>query len=217
MKSRPHNCKFVKIAILKSDPLRFVGLRSLLESQKDFELSSVDLSEIESMPAPDVFLMAERDSINVYDLLEGLRLKRPDIRVVIMGSGNEVEASLAAIAGGAKGYVNENATISEFVSAVRVVSAGLLWASRKVFSLIIDRYSTPSKRMLSAKTLTSRERQVLEMLVGGRSNKEIATPLGIEERTVKAHVSKIMRKCGVENRIQLSVHAITHALVSQST
>jgi DNA-binding NarL/FixJ family response regulator len=81
-----------------------------------------------------------------------------------MGSGNEVEASMAAIARGAKGYINENATISEFVSAVRVVSEELLWASRKVFSLIIDRYSTPSKRILSAKTLTSRERQVLEML-----------------------------------------------------
>ena len=56
-------------------------------------------------------------------------------------------------------------------------------------------------------------KQVLEMLVAGRSNKEIGAALGIEERTVKAHVAKLMRKVGVQNRIALSVHAITHSLV----
>ena len=59
-----------------------------------------------------------------------------------------------------------------------------------------------------------REKEVLEMLVAGRSNKEIGAALGIEERTVKAHVAKLMRKVGVQNRIALSVHAITHSLVS---
>ena len=52
------------------------------------------------------------------------------------------------------------------------------------------------------------------MLVAGRSNKEIGSALGIEERTVKAHVAKLMRKVGVQNRIALSVHAITHSLVT---
>jgi DNA-binding NarL/FixJ family response regulator len=52
------------------------------------------------------------------------------------------------------------------------------------------------------------------MLVGGRSNKEIGAPLGIGERTVKAHVGRLMHKIGVQNRIALSVHAITHSLVS---
>lgn len=52
------------------------------------------------------------------------------------------------------------------------------------------------------------------MLVAGRSNKEIAEPLGVEERTVKAHVAELMKKIGVNNRIALSVHAVSHALVS---
>jgi len=63
-------------------------------------------------------------------------------------------------------------------------------------------------------TFTDREKEVLEMLVAGQSNKEIGAPLGIRERTVKAHVAKLMRKVGVHNRIALSVHAITHSLVS---
>jgi DNA-binding NarL/FixJ family response regulator len=61
---------------------------------------------------------------------------------------------------------------------------------------------------------TSREKEVLGMLVAGCSNKEIAAPLGIAERTVKAHVAKLFRKTGVSNRIMLSVHAITHSLVA---
>ena len=52
------------------------------------------------------------------------------------------------------------------------------------------------------------------MLVAGRSNKEIGSPLGIQERTVKAHVAKLLRKVGVQNRIALSVHALTHSLVN---
>lgn len=64
------------------------------------------------------------------------------------------------------------------------------------------------------KQLTIRQREVPRMLVAGRSNKEIAEPLGVEERTVKAHVAELMKKIGVNNRIALSVHAVSHALVS---
>jgi DNA-binding NarL/FixJ family response regulator len=62
-------------------------------------------------------------------------------------------------------------------------------------------------------SFTDREKQVLELLVAGCSNKEIGSPLGIAERSVKAHVAKMMRKVGVQNRIALSVHALTHSLV----
>ena len=57
----------------------------------------------------------------------------------------------------------------------------------------------------------------MKLLVAGRSNKEIGDALGIEERTVKAHVSQLMRKVGVQNRIALSVHAITHSLLSHAS
>ncbi len=60
---------------------------------------------------------------------------------------------------------------------------------------------------------TPREREVLELLVAGRSNREIAHSMGIEERTVKAHVAKLLRKVGVQNRIALTMHTINHALL----
>ena len=62
-------------------------------------------------------------------------------------------------------------------------------------------------------TFTPREREVLEILVKGRSNREIGRPLGIKVRTVKSHVAKLMRKLGVRNRIALSTYAIAHSLI----
>ena len=110
----------------------------------------------------------------------------------------------------------EAATPAEFAQAIRIVNQGSVWAPRRVLSMFIERVSSAPGRIFPAGrvTFTDREKEVLEMLVAGRSNKEIGSQLGIEERTVKAHVAKLMRKVGVQNRIALSVHAITHSLVT---
>ena len=138
------------------------------------------------------------------------------MRIIVTGPGNSDEAILRAIASGAKGYVDEAAPAAEFVQAIRMVNEGLVWAPRRVLSMFIDQASSPSRRAFPFGRIdfTTREKEVLEMLVAGRSNKEIARPLGIEERTVKAHVAKLMRKVGVRNRITLSIHAVKHSLVS---
>ena len=74
--------------------------------------------------------------------------------------------------------------------------------------------SLPSTRAMRRAAITAREKQVLQMLVAGRSNKEIAVPLGIEVRTVKAHMSQLIRKLGVRNRIAVSVQALRGSIVS---
>ena len=75
--------------------------------------------------------------------------------------------------------------------------------------------SSPGSIFFAGRVIfTDREKEVLEMLVRGRSNKEIGATLGIEVRTVKAHVAKLLRKIGVQNRVELSIHAVTHSLVS---
>jgi DNA-binding NarL/FixJ family response regulator len=126
------------------------------------------------------------------------------------------ESILKALAGGAKGYVNEVAPTSELIQAIYAVNTGSVWVPRLVISKFIERTldSTRGKSQFGCSAFTSREKEVLRMLVEGRSNKEIGDPLGIEERTVKAHVSKLMRKVGVTNRIALSMHAVHHEQVS---
>jgi len=201
----------IRIAVIESDPLRLVGFRALFDSASGFELVSASILDIDRLRSIDLALLSNCRAQNLFDLMISLKATRPDLRIIVTGSGNE-EAIFNALVAGAKGYVNEAASPSEFVRAVRVVSQGSVWAPRHVLSLFIERVSSAPAPAGRA-TFTDREKEVLELLVAGRSNKGIGSPLGIQERTVKAHVAKLMRKVGVQNRIALSVHALTHSLV----
>jgi DNA-binding NarL/FixJ family response regulator len=206
----------IRLAVVESDPLRFVGFRALFDNEPDFELLSASLAELGTLQNIDLVLLGNRTGQNLFDVMASMKAARPDLRIIVTGSGIDEETILKAIAAGAKGYVDEAASPAEFVQAIRVVNEGSVWAPRRVLSLFIERVSSSPGRIFPAGrvTFTDREKEVLEMLVAGRSNKEIGAALGIEERTVKAHVAKLMRKVGVQNRIALSVHAITHSLVT---
>src|SRR5262250_350311 len=216
MKATPAKKPLIRIAVVESDPLRFVGFRALFDSEPDFELVSAALPDIAVMQDVDLVLLGNRSGQNLFDVMASLKAARPDLRIIVTGAGMDEETILKAIAAGSKGYVDEAASPSEFVQAIRVVNQGSVWAPRRVLSMFIERVSSAPGRIFPAGrvTFTDREKEVLEMLVAGRSNKEIGAQLGIEERTVKAHVAKLMRKVGVQNRIALSVHAITHSLVT---
>lgn len=207
--------KRIRIAVIETDALRFVGLHALLGSAADLELTSTSLSEIGALQNIDLALLGNYIGPNLFETMATLRATRPDMRVIVMGFGMDEENILKAIAAGAKGYVDEGANADEFIHAIRMVNQGSVWAPRRVLSLFIERVSNSPGRIFPAGRVifTDREKEVLEMLVAGRSNKEIGAPLGITERTVKAHVAKLMRKVGVQNRIALSVHAITNSLV----
>jgi DNA-binding NarL/FixJ family response regulator len=218
MKPAPAKKPKIRIAVVESDPLRFVGFRALFDSEPDFELVSATIPELATTPNIDLVLLGSRGGQNLFDLMASLKASRPDLRIIVTGSGADDETILKALAAGAKGYVDEAATPAEFNQALRIVHQGSVWAPRRVLSIFIERVTSSPGRIFPAGrvTFTDREKEVLELLVAGRSNKEIGSSLGIEERTVKAHVAKLMRKVGVQNRIALSVHAITHSLVTGS-
>ena len=217
MKAATAKKPIIHIAVVDSDPLRFIGLRSLFDDEPDLELSAATLEELPKLQAVDLILLGNRSSSggSVFDMMASLKAVRPDLRIIVSGTGADDETILKALAAGAKGYVDEAASPAEFVQAIRVVHQGSVWAPRRVMSIFIDRVtSSPGKIFPVGKVnFTDREKEVLELLVAGRSNREIGQALTIEERTVKAHVAKLMRKVGVQNRIALSVHAITHSLV----
>jgi DNA-binding NarL/FixJ family response regulator len=216
MKAATAKKPIIRIAVVESDPLRFVGFRALFDSESDFELVSAALPDISVLQGIDLVLLGSRAGQNLFDVMASLKATRPDLKIIVTGAGMDEETILKAIASGAKGYVDEAATPAEFVQAIRIVQQGSVWAPRRVLSMFIERVTSSPGRIFPAGrvTFTDREKEVLEMLVAGRSNKEIGAALGIEERTVKAHVAKLMRKVGVQNRIALSVHAITHSLVT---
>lgn len=214
MAKKPH----IQIAVVESDPLRFVGFRALFDAETDLELVSATVGDLSTRTDVDLVLLGSRNGQNLFDVMASLKAARPDLRIIVTGTGADDETILKAVAAGAKGYVDEAASPAEFVQAIRMVNQGSVWAPRRVLSIFIERVTSSPGRIFPAGrvTFTDREKEVLELLVAGRSNKEIGSALGIEERTVKAHVAKLMRKVGVQNRIALSVHAITHSLVTSA-
>src|SRR4030088_2147109 len=217
MKAAVARKPIIRIGVVESDPLRFVGFRALFDSEPEFELVSATLAEISTLQNIDLILLGNRSGQNLFDVMASLKAQRPDLRIIVTGSGIDEETILKAIASGAKGYVDEAASPAGFAQALGIVNQGSVFGPRRGGrAMFIERVSSAPGRIFPAGrvTFTDREKEVLEMLVAGRSNKEIGSALGIEERTVKAHVAKLMRKVGVQNRIALSVHAITHSLVA---
>ncbi len=217
MKPAPAKKPRIRIAVLESDPLRFVGFRALFDTESDLEMIlASSIPELPAMGSMDLVLLGSRNGQNLFDTMAGLKAVRPDLKIIATGSGADDETILKALAAGAQGYVDVAAPHVEFVQAIRMVHQGSVWAPRRMLSTFIERVITSPGRIFPAGrvTFTDREKEVLALLVAARSNKEIGSALGIAERTVKAHVAKLMRKVGVQNRIALSVHAITHSLVS---
>ena len=141
--------------------------------------------------------------------------RRPAAKIIATGTLHNEELALRALCAGAKGYIEESLSAEEFKQAIRAVHSGSVWAPGPLIGKFIERVTNVPRRGTPEEPLvfTEREREVLYLLVSGCSNKEIATSLEIEARTVKMHIASLMRKAGVTNRIALSVHALTHSLL----
>jgi DNA-binding NarL/FixJ family response regulator len=209
----------LRVALVENDPLRLVGFLALLESESDLELISTSLSEITISESIDVVLIGDRPGQSLFDAMSYLKKERSNLPIIVTGPSASDEIMLNAIACGAKGYVFDGAPPSEFARALRVVSQGSMWAPRQVLSMFIERAITPPRRLRfkTSDVLTVRDKQVLTLLASGLSNREISAPLGIEVRTVKAHISRMMGRLGVRNRIELLTWAVADSLVSLPT
>jgi DNA-binding NarL/FixJ family response regulator len=207
----------IRVAVLESDPLRFVGLRALFGSHSNFLVRSSTVSMAQAFD-DDVILVTASRSSAFYAAMSSLKAVRPAVRILVTGPAGCDEDILRAITAGAKGYIPEDASAAEFKQAIRALHSGSVWAPGTVLGTFIERAtaSTATRRINpeAGQTLSHRQRQVLGLLAVGSSNKEIAQELNLKERTVKAHVAQLLRKIGAPNRIALSVHPLTHTLLA---
>jgi len=214
MKPSPHDV--IRISVVESDPVRFLGLRAIFSSERDMHVRAATVATVLHSPDEDIVLMTAHKGAEFYAAMSALKAVRPTLRIIVTGPGGRDDDILRAVSAGAKGYLSEEAGPEEFKKAIREVHRGSVWIPRRVLATFIER-TTASARRVQPRTetkISEREREVLRLLVSGCSNREIAKELGIFERTVKAHVAQLLRKVGVQNRIALSVHAVTHSLLS---
>ena len=208
------------IGVLSGEPIRLEGLRMIFEKPPPPDNPKLipvigTLEELLANRAVEFLIVDLYSASGGLHLLELVRRSRPGMRQIVIGPEHDDEKVLEAIKAGARAYLDSSATVQTVRMAIDVVVSGSIWAPRRLLSKLIDRLlNVPQSSAAAAgMDLTAREREVLELILLARSNREIARELGIEERTVKAHVGRLMRKTGADNRIELSVKALNHALV----
>ncbi len=207
----------IRVLLVDDDPLVRAGLRMILSSSEEIEVvgEAVDGAEaVASVRAhpPDVVLMDIRmpvmDGIAATEALR--RLATPP-HVIVLTTFQADDHVISALRAGADGFLLKDTQPSEIVNAVRVVAAGEAMLSPSVTRTLLSHLSndeTTDRRRIAAQRLTSlteREREVATAVGAGASNAEVAASLFMSEATVKAHVSRLLTKLAVTNRVQIAI------------
>ena len=208
----------VRIVVADDHPMLREGLVAVLGTQPDFEVvgEAADGEEVVRLARtlrPDVILLdLEMPKIDGVEALERLRDAGSEARAVVFTAYDTDERILGALRAGAQGYLLKGASREEIFSAIRVVHSGGSLLQPVVTSKLLESMSRDERRE-EIEPLTPRELEVLALLARGQKNAEIARRLFISERTVKFHVSSLMRKLGAENRTEAVTLAAQRGLI----
>jgi DNA-binding NarL/FixJ family response regulator len=199
------------------------GLRAFLELQDGLEVigeaadgaAAVTLAQ---RLAPDVILMdLVMPGLDGVGAMRALRKAAPHSRVIVLTSFLDDARLMPAIEAGAAGYLLKDVAPAQLAEAIRAAHAGQTMISPTVATRLVQaiaqRADEPAPSPPAQAGLTRREREVLELLAEGYANKRIARELGIAEKTVKAHVGRVLAKLGVADRTQAALLAVRAGLV----
>jgi DNA-binding NarL/FixJ family response regulator len=214
----------VRVLLVDDQELVRAGFRIILESEPGIEIVGEARTGLEAIEraaelCPDVICMDVQ-----MPGLDGLAATREIVadpqlcsRVLILTTFDRDDYLFEALSAGASGFLLKNASPEELVEAVQVVARGDAMLAPDVTRRVIQRFANaperaPAEEHRGIAELTEREREVLAHLARGWSNAEIAAELFVGEATVKTHVSKILMKLGVRDRIQAVVFAYEHGI-----
>jgi DNA-binding NarL/FixJ family response regulator len=208
----------IRVLVVDDHAVVREGLRAFLELQDGIEVigEAADGNEAVALTTelrPDVILMdLVMPGLDGLGAMRSIRTDSPGVRVIVLTSFLDDAMLLPALRAGAAGYLLKNAQPQEIARAVRAASAGEALidpavAARLVETLAADGREEPLDR------LTPREREVLILIGRGYPNKLIARELGLSEKTVKAHVGRVLAKLEVSDRTQAAVLAVRAGLV----
>lgn len=211
-----------RVLLVDDHDLFRTGLRNLLEEQGIHVVGEADtgteaLRKIREV-APEVVLMdINMPGISGVEATRQIAMIAPLTRVVVLTISDQDADVMDAIVAGACGYVLKDASIQELIRGIRAAAAGESLISPAIATKVLQRVrSTGSSRHeaeLIRSELSDREIQVLKLVANGHDNARIAANLHISPKTVKNHISNILMKLQIENRIQAAVYAVRSGLV----
>jgi NarL family two-component system response regulator LiaR len=195
------------------------GLRTFLELQDGIEVVGEAADGEEAIAQaerlrPDVILMdLVMPKLDGVGAMRVLRRTLPASRVIVLTSFAQDDRLMPAVQAGAAGYLLKNVEPKELARAVRAAHVGEAMLDPVVAARLVDAIANPPGAFGGdTERLTRREREVLDLIAKGFSNKRIAFELGIAEKTVKTHVGHLLAKLGVADRTQAAVHAVRAGL-----
>lgn len=195
------------------------GIRQLLEFDGNIEVieeasDGDDCLEKLSKSNPEVLLLdINMPKMNGIDVLQEIKDRNLNVKVLILTVHNEVEYLLKAIDIGVEGYILKDAEFEELKKAIYAVKNGESYIQPNLIPALNNRLVSRDVDKDKIESLTKRELEVLIQVANGMFNKEIATSLDISERTVKNHISNIFKKIDVSDRTQAAVFAIKNDLI----
>jgi len=202
-------------AVVREGLRTFLDLQDGLEVVGEAEDGQEAVREAERL-RPDVILMdLVMPKLDGVGAMRALRQRLPDARVIVLTSFADDEKLLPAIQAGAAGYLLKNVQPKELARAVRAAHAGEALLDPRVAARLVEAIAQPSTADAPPEGLTPREREVLELIARGLSNKRIALELRVSEKTVKTHVGHVLAKLGVTDRTQAALYAIRAGFIRQ--
>ncbi len=201
----------INVLLIENQPLTRLGVRAVVDAEADIELigesdnAGVGFAMFRDLN-PDVTILGLRfpDSCSIDDL-DNYFTERPKAKVIVLAEhAGDAEITMA-LRKGAAGYICKDVSPDELLTAIRTVAAGRKYIPADVARVLSEN--------LGQEELTPAESNVLRMIVGGMSNKEIAFALDVTENTIKSHVQNIFGKIGVSDRTSAATTAIRRGLV----
>ncbi len=197
-----------RVGVVATDPLRVLGLKSIFCNVLQLEIVPLSIPGALSDGNLSLVLIDAECTSHLFELISTFRHTRPQLKLIVLGNQTDQDYIERVIGAGAKGYLLLSTQESEIRMAIEMVRDGSVWAPRRVLSRLLDNQRNAAMNSEPPK-FTTRERQILDLLRAGQPNREIAAALGIDEGTVKAHIGRLLRKVGVNNRTALTLHPST--------
>jgi DNA-binding NarL/FixJ family response regulator len=217
----------IRVLLVDDQPLLRVAFSLVLESQPDLAVAGEAADGAEAVrlalrDKPEVVLMDVR--MPGMDGIEATRRivnECPGTRVLILTTFDLDEYAFAGLRAGASGFLLKNARPEELLEAIRVVAAGEAVVAPRITRRLLDTFASRlpvegGEAATALQSLTPREQSVLVQVARGLSNAEIAAALNLAENTVKTHVSRLLMKLGLRDRVQAVVFAYENNLVSSA-
>lgn len=212
----------IRVLVVDDHDLFRMGLASLLSEQEDIAVvaqasNGANGVRLARELRPGVILMDLRmPCIDGVDAIRAIVKRDPSARVIALTVSIGEADVAAAVLAGACGYLVKDAPMDNVVLAVRAAARGASWLSPGAASVLMERlrsqYVEPEPEVSGAGSLSPREREVLRLVSRGMENSEIASALQISPRTAKNHVSSILGKLGLTNRIEAATYAVRRGL-----